>query len=125
MRRLIPAILLLVLVAALPSVAIAHRAATRPQRRAILAAVVHQHQLSKAQAACQQVTISTVNATWAALAWPEKLSKACLRVAADGVIIEHFRAEAWHFSFVGSDVPCTAGGMPAKVGKDLLTYCGP
>jgi hypothetical protein len=123
MKRFIPVFLLVALLAALPAVADAHRPATKTQRTAIVAAVVRQHELSKAQAACQQVTISTVNPAWAALSWPVHLSKACEKVAANGVIIEHFRANAWHFAFVGSDVKCTAGGMPATVGRDLLGSC--
>jgi hypothetical protein len=123
-RRLV-ALLPVAAIALAPAVASAHRPATRAQRAAILAAVVRQHQLSSAQAACQEVTISTVNSTWAALTWPEHLSTACRKVAANGVIIEHYRAHAWHFADIGSDVGCTAGGMPAKVGRDLVPACAP
>jgi hypothetical protein len=124
MKRAVP-LLLVGAVALAPAVASAHRPAMSEQRAVILAAVVRQHQLSPAQAACQQVTISTVSSTWAALSWPEHLSKACRKVAANGVIIEHYRAYAWHFADIGSDVGCTAGGMPVKVGRDLVPDCAP
>jgi hypothetical protein len=64
-----------------PAVAAAHRSATKAERAAVLSAVVHQGKLSSAQAACQKVAISTVNPGYATLAWPAKLSKACMRVA--------------------------------------------
>jgi hypothetical protein len=124
MKRLLT-LSLVAAVAFAPAIASAHRPATSAQRAVILAAVVRQHQLSSAQAACQQVTISTVSSTWAALSWPEHLSKACRKVAANGVIIEHYRAYAWHFADIGSDVGCTAGGMPVKVGRDLVPDCAP
>ena len=124
-KRLIPLLQIGTAAAAvaLPAGALAHRAATQTQRAAVLAAVVDQHQLSQAQAACQWVTISTVDTTWAMVFWPAHLSKACEKVAANGVIVEHYRPHAWHFVTVGSDFACTVGGMPAKVGRDLLPTC--
>jgi hypothetical protein len=118
--------LLVVIVAALavvPAAAIAHRRATKRERTAILAAVVRQHQLSKAQATCQLVTISTVNQRYAELRWPKKLSSACKRVAANGVIIEHRTTRGWRFVTVGSSFTCPIKGVPARVARDFR-LCG-
>ena len=104
---------------ALPAAAVAHRRATKSERAAILKAVVRQHQLSKAQAACQTVTISTVNTHYATATWPRKLSRACLRVAADGVIIEHQTARGWTLVSDGSDLRCPIKGVPTRVARDL------
>jgi hypothetical protein len=113
---------LIVLLAALglvPAAALAHRSATKAERTAVLAAVVRQHQLSNAQAACQVVTISTANQGYAALRWPKRLSHACQRVAANGVIIEHRTAHGWRFVAVGSSFRCPIKGVPAAVASDL------
>ena len=110
---------MLAALALLPAAAVAHRRATNPERRAILAAVVHQGQLSKAQAACQVVTVSTVNQRYAALSWPKRLSRACMKVAANGVIIEHRTARGWRLVTVGSDLRCPIKGVPVAVGRDL------
>jgi len=110
---------LLVIGAVIPAVALAHRRANRAERTAILAAVVKQHQLNKAQASCQVVTISTVNQSYAALTWPTKLSPTCLRVAANGVIIEHRTSRAWRFVAVGSSLRCPIEGVPTRVAHDL------
>lgn len=112
-------IVLLATLAFVPAVALAHRHATKAERTAILAAVVRQHQLSKAQAACQVVTISTANQSYAALRWPKKLSSPCQRVAANGVIIEHRTTHGWRFVAVGSSFRCPIKGVPAAVASDL------
>ncbi len=103
----------------IPAAALAHRRATRAERAAILAAVVHQGELSKAQAACQVVTISTVNQSYASLTWPTRLSKACMRVAANGTIIEHRKGRQWRFVTVGSSLRCPINGVPSRVARDL------
>ncbi len=108
---------------ALPAAAVAQRRATKSERTAILKAVVRQHQLTKAQAACQTVTISTVNTRYATTTWPSHLSHACLRVAANGVIIEHKTTRGWTFVTVGSDFRCPIKGVPARVARDLKV-CG-
>ena len=103
----------------IPAAALAHRRATKAERSAVVAAVVHQGELSKAQADCQVVTISTVNQSYASLTWPAKLSKACSRVAANGVIIEHRRGRQWDFVTVGSSFRCPIKGVPDRVATDL------
>jgi hypothetical protein len=112
-------ILLLVAVAVMPALALGHRRATRPERTTILAAVVRQRELSKAQAACQVVTISTVNRNYAAITWPQRLSRSCMRVAANGVIIEHHARGAWRSVTVGSAFVCPIRGVPTPVARDL------
>lgn len=119
MRRTYLLLVTFAALAVLPAVAVAHRRATKPERTAILAAVVRQHQLSKAQATCQVVMISTVNQRFAALTWPEHLSRACIRVAANGVIIEHRTTRGWRFVTVGSDLRCPIKGVPVAVARDL------
>jgi hypothetical protein len=103
----------------IPAAALGHRRATSAERSAILAAVVRQGELSKAQAACQVVTTSTVNQNYASLAWPAKLSRACMRVAANGVIIEHRTRGRWRFLAVGSSFRCPIKGVPSQVARDL------
>jgi hypothetical protein len=105
--------------AVVPAAALAHRRATKPERTAILAAVVRQHELSKAQARCQIVTISTVNQRFAVLTWPKHLSRSCTRVAGNGVIIEHRTIRGWRFVTVGSDLRCPIKGVPGAVARDL------
>ena len=112
-------VLLVVVGMLIPAAALAHRGATKAERGAIVAAVVRQGELSRAQAACQIVTISTVNQRYASLTWPAKLSKACLRVAANGVIIEHWGRRVWGFVTVGSSFRCPIRGVPNKVARDL------
>jgi hypothetical protein len=112
-------LVLLLAVALMPAAAFAHQRATKAERATILAAVVEQGQLSKAQAACQVVTISTVNRHYAAVTWPRKLSRACIRVAANGVIIEHQTARGWKFVTVGSSFRCPIKGVPTRVARDL------
>ncbi len=99
--------------------ALGHRLATKTERTAILQAVVHQGQLSKAQANCQSVTISSVNQEYAALTWPRKLSRACMKVAANGVIIEHDGSRGWQLVTVGSSFSCPVKGVPTPVARDL------
>ncbi len=110
---------LLAAVALTPAAALAHRRASKSERAAILAAVVQQGQLTKAQAACQVVSISTVDQRYAAVTWPRKLSRACKRVAANGVIIEHRRRGHWRFVTVGSSFQCPIKGVPTRVARDL------
>ncbi len=112
-------IVLLTTLALVPAVALAHRRASKAERTAILAAVVRQHELSRAQAACQVVTISTANPSYAALTWPRKLSSACARVAANGVIIEHRTKRGWRLVTVGSSFRCPIKRVPAAVARDL------
>lgn len=123
MRRYRVLVLLLAVLAVTPAVAIAHRRATKPERTAILAAVVRQHQLSKTQATCQVVTISTANQRYAELSWPRKLSSACKRVAANGVIIEHRTTRGWRFVIAGSSFTCPIKGVPSAVARDFR-LCG-
>ncbi|HJS95924.1 MAG TPA: hypothetical protein VJ741_16795 [Solirubrobacteraceae bacterium] len=119
MRRTRVLVVIFAALAVVPAAAMAHRRATKPERTAILAAVVRQHQLSKAQAGCQVVTISTANQRYAKLAWPRKLSSACRRVAANGVIIEHRTRHGWRLVTVGSSFTCPIKGVPGAVARDL------
>jgi hypothetical protein len=111
-----------VLVAAtalVPAAAVAHRRATKSERTAILKAVVRQGELSHAQAACQKVIISTVDHRYASTTWPAKLSRACMHVAANGVIIEHKTSHGWQLVSVGSSFRCPIKGVPRRVARDL------
>ncbi|HSC04477.1 MAG TPA: hypothetical protein VLC49_14200 [Solirubrobacteraceae bacterium] len=119
MRRTRVLVVIFAALAVVPAAAVAHRRATKPERTAILAAVVRQHQLSKAQATCQVVTISTANQRYAKLNWPRKLSSACKRVAANGVIIEHRTKRGWRFVTVGSSFNCPIKGVPSAVAVDF------
>jgi hypothetical protein len=102
-----------------PASALAHRAATNSERAAILAAAVHQGEVSSTQAACQAVTISTVNQAYAVLSWPAKLSRACAAVAANGVIVEQKRPSSWLLVAAGSSLQCPVKTVPTNVARDL------
>jgi hypothetical protein len=117
MRRLILASL--VAFSLLPSLAYAHTRANASEAQAIRAAAVSAKQLSKQQAACQVVTISTVNRSYASLSWPAQLSKSCERVAANGVVLMHETAGGWRFVTDGSSFKCPIKGIPTMVGYDL------
>jgi hypothetical protein len=117
MRRWLPIVLLTL--ALLPAAAFSHTPATATQAKAIRAAAVSAHQLTARQAACQVVTISTINRDYASLTWPAKLSASCLRVAANGVVLMHQTSQAWKFVTVGSSFKCPIKGIPTKVGYDL------
>jgi hypothetical protein len=117
MRRLIPTFL--VAFSLLSSLAFAHTRATAGEAQAIRAAAVSAKQLSKRQAACQVVTISTVNRSYASLSWPAQMSRSCERVAANGVVLLHQTAGTWRFVTVGSSFKCPIKGIPTKVGYDL------
>lgn len=102
-----------------PTVALGHRRAPRWERRSIIAAVVDQGELSRAQADCQRVTVSTVSPSFATLTWPRKLSRRCASVAADGVIVERRGHWGWQLIAVGSSLPCHIPRVPPKVSRDL------
>jgi hypothetical protein len=119
MNRTRLAVVFLAALLLIPAAALGHRRATKAERSAILTAVVHQRQLSKAQAACQVVTVSTVDHNYATTTWPARLSRACMRVAANGVVIEHRTRQGWHFVTVGSSFQCPIKGVPSRVARDL------
>lgn len=103
----------------LPAPALAHVAASKTQRTAILAAAVHQGEVSSKQAACLNVTVSTANSTYAAISWPSRLSRACAAVAANGVIVEHGKGETWRVVAAGSSFVCPISAVPDAVARDL------
>ncbi len=103
----------------MPAGALAHRRASRWERRWIIAAVIRQGELSRAQARCQLVTVSTVNRFYATLTWPERLTRACSAIAANGVIIERRRHRGWELIAAGSSLPCHIPRVPPKVTRDL------
>jgi hypothetical protein len=117
MRRFVP--VSLIVLAVFPALAFAHTRADAGEAGAIRVAAVHAHQLTKQQAACQVVTISTVDRSYASLSWPPKLSASCKRVAANGVVLMHKTAHGWGFVTVGSSFKCPIKGIPTKVGYDL------
>jgi len=102
-----------------PAAAVAQRAATSSERAAILASAVHQGEISSTQAACQVVTISTVNSGYAVLRWPGKLSKACAAVASQGVIVEARKGVAWQLLAAGTSFQCPLKTVPSTVARDL------
>jgi hypothetical protein len=102
-----------------PATALGHVAASSAQRSAILTAAVHQGEVSSTQAACLNVTVSTVNSTYAALSWPAKLTRACAAVAAKGTIIEHGSGKVWSVVAAGSSFACPIKTVPVTVARDL------
>lgn len=102
-----------------PASALGRATASNAQRSAILAAAVHQGEVSATQAACLNVTVSTVNSTYAALTWPAKLTKACAAVAAKGTIIEHSSRKVWSVVAAGSTFVCPIKTVPAAVARNL------
>jgi hypothetical protein len=102
-----------------PAAALAHRPATKSERAAVLAAVVLQREETRAQAHCLKVTVSTVNSSYAVVAWPKRLSRACRRIEANGVVIEHLRHGSWRFVTAGSSFRCPLRRLPRRVARDL------
>ena len=102
-----------------PASALAQRAATRSERSLVLAAAVHQGEISSTQAACQVVTVSTVNPGYAVLKWPAKLTKACAQVASNGAIIELRKGATWQLVAAGSSFQCPLKTVPVTVARDL------
>ena len=104
---------------AVPAAAFAQRPATKTERAAIVAAAVHQGVTSAAQSACLNVTVSTVNAGYASLTWPTRLSKQCAAVAANGTIIEIRQGTSWAVAAAGSSFACPLKTVPVTVARDL------
>ena len=103
----------------IPASAMAHRSANKNERATILAAAVHQGELSSRQALCQTVTVSTVNQSYAALTWPAKLSQTCVKVAANGTVIERRARSGWLLVAAGSSFECPIRAVPTPVARDL------
>lgn len=119
MRRIRVCVALVAIGLMVPASAFAHRPATRYERASVLAAAVHQGEISGTQAACQMVTISTVNQGYAVLAWPNKLSRACAQVAANGRIVELRKGTSWQLVAAGSSFQCPIRAVPTSVARDL------
>ncbi len=119
MLRIRVGIALVVVGLLVPASAFAHRAANTSERASIVAAAVHQGEISATQAACQVVTVSTVNQSYASLAWPAKLSKSCAQVAANGVIVEMKKGTTWQVVAAGSSFQCPVKTVPTTVARDL------
>lgn len=119
MRRIRVCVALVAVGLLVPASAFAHRPATRYERASILAAAVHQGEISSTQAACQMVTISTVSQSYAVLAWPSKLSRACAQVAANGEIVELRKGTSWQLVTAGSSFQCPIRAVPTSVARDL------
>lgn len=102
-----------------PASALAQRSATKTERATILASAVHQGEISSTQAACQLVTVSTVNSSYAVLRWPAKLSKVCAKVASNGAIVEMKQGSAWQLVAAGSSIQCPVKAVPTAVARDL------
>lgn len=102
-----------------PASALAARSATSSERSAIVAAAVHQGEVSATQAACQAVTVSTVNQGYASLSWPARLSRQCAQVAANGVIVEMKTGASWQVVAAGSSFQCPIKNVPTTVARDL------
>lgn len=118
MRRVIICIAL-VTCAVVPAAALAHRSASASEAKAIRAAAVKAHQISSKQATCMDVAISSANGSYAQISWPRHLSNTCMRVAADGVIVMHRRADMWTFVTAGSSFTCPIRNVPNSVSHDF------
>lgn len=109
----------------LPATALAQRPAARSERATIVAAAVHQGEISSTQGACLTVNISTVDSGYASLTWPAKLSKRCAAVAANGEIVEQKSGDGWTVAAAGSSFACPLNTVPAAVASDLGICAGP
>jgi hypothetical protein len=107
-----------------PAAAFAQRPATSYERAAIVAAAVHQGEISVSQGACLNVTVSTVNPGYASLTWPARLSRQCAAVAANGTIIEVRKGSSWVVAVAGSSFACPLKMVPAAVARDLGVCTG-
>lgn len=106
-----------------PTAALAQRPASRSERATIVAAAVHQGEVSSTQGACLSVRMSTVSQGYAVLAWPSRLSRACAAVAATGTIVEQQSGTGWVVVAAGSSFACPLNTVPAAVASDL-GICG-
>lgn len=102
-----------------PAAALAQRPASKTERGMIVAAAVHQGEVSSTQGACLNVSVSTVNPGYAMLNWPAKLSKPCAAVAASGTIVEQKSGASWIVVAAGSSFTCPLKTVPAAVAQDL------
>jgi len=121
-------LLVLAVLGAYPAVALAHRKPNKTQRAALVKAF-NRGAKTPTPAKCLSEEISTVNTSWA---WVEfgfdssgHLPSGCLKFAANGRTIFHFKAGKWRFVTAGSSFVDSNGGcslnkkMPPKVVKDL------
>lgn len=102
-----------------PAAALAQRHASRSERAAVVAAAVHQGEISSTQGACVSVNISTVNQGYAVLTWPARLSRGCAAVAANGTIVEQKSGASWVLVAAGSSFACPFKSVPVAVARDL------
>ena len=123
-------LMVLAVLGAYPAVALAHKKPSKSQQAALVKAFNKAVKApSPIPVKCLREEISTVNASWA---WVEfafdrkgHLPSGCLKFAANGQTIFHFRAGRWHWVTSGSDFQNPNGGcsldnkMPRKVIKDL------
>jgi hypothetical protein len=116
-------VIVVIVILALPCVALARRLATKRQHDRVVAAAVAAHDISKAQGRCARVFISTANTDWASLDFPAAATgkpRSCLMLAANGIALFHYRHGQWRFVTVGSDFPtCPPKGVPRRVAHDL------
>lgn len=122
MKRAVVFAMVLVIGCVLPVVASARRKASRRERAAVVAAAVAAHDISRKQAPCTGVFVSTVNPRWASLYFPPP-TPACEREVADGVSLFHRVHQHWRFVTAGSSFSCPIPGVPRRVARDLRIAC--
>jgi hypothetical protein len=116
-----------VAVCAYPAVALAHRAPTRGQKTALTKAFDGYVKKSIPDR-CLRYEVSTANPAYAEVAFAAKLPHACLKDAADGVVIFHLTGGKWRYVTAGSSFITDGGGcdvphVPKNVVSDFK-LCG-
>ncbi len=126
--RYLKLVVVLAAVCAYPAVALAHKAPSKSQQKALVAAF-DKSLKEPVPGQCLREEISTANTSWATVQFgfkhSGKLPVICAKFAADGKVIFHFKKGAWRWVGSGSDFRNGDGGcsltgkMPKKVISDL------
>jgi hypothetical protein len=122
MKRIVTLVIVGSLVlAGLATAAGAHKTVTASAktRRAVEHVIVARHLLLRAQANCQHVLLDAGHRSWAESYWPRHLSRQCMKVAANGVIVVHHVHAHWHYVTEGSAFDCPIAHMPTVVARDF------
>jgi hypothetical protein len=93
--------------------------ASAREHAAVVAAAVAAHDINRIQGFCARVFVSTVDARWTSLDFPEPPSKPCEMYTADGIALFHWRHGRWHFVTAGSSFRCPIRGVPMRVAHDF------
>jgi hypothetical protein len=122
MRRM-AVLAVLLAAAAVPAIAFAKYKPSPSVRDAIINAAIRAHDISRAQAPCTRVFVSSVNHSWGSVSFPAHPSQRCQKYASNGIALFHKREGRWHFVTAGSYFRCPIPHVPNRVAHDLVGVC--